>query len=305
MAFALPPLPQQEPTWPQMQAWWQQFKEAIETQENTQDDLIQQILDAQATADEALTTAQARMPAIAPILVTADSAGTVNPGQLPRAVQFRRYDLTTDVTASSSWSATLLTGSATFSMGAATGILEITALATSATIEVQSVRDGVTLTAVFEVDKENSAGSGGSGGGSSSSDSSLASFNSTTHAAISDELTVTAGASGVVTLTAADLILATAAAAPAGTFGAYGKWQWDSTGGGVWVDLAAEQANIEPAVVTALGGPYYEMEVGYLTANDSKTGLVAASSHKFRFMARNSSGTRTMYLYGTVSAVGS
>jgi hypothetical protein len=305
MAFALPPLPQQEPTWPQMQAWWQQVIQAVETQENTQDDLIQQILDAQATADEALTTAQARMPAISPIIVTADSAGTVNPGQLPRSVQFRRYDLTTDVTASSDWSATLLTGSATFSMGAATGILEITALATSATIEVQSVRNGVTLTVVFEVNKENSAGSGGSGGGSSASDSSLSSFNSASHAAVSDELTVVAGAGGIVTLTAADLIVATNATAPDGVFAVYGQWQWDSTGAGAWVDLAAEQASDPHATVDPLGGPYYQMEPGYLTANDSKTGLVAASSHKFRFMARNSSGTRTMYLSGTVSAVGS
>jgi hypothetical protein len=302
VALSLPPLPNGQPIvdpstgLPSLAftVYWQQFKTAIEDADAIQGQALIDIQTALTNAGIALTTAQARMPALAPILVTADSAGTVNPGQLPRSVQFRRYDLTTDVTATSTWSATLLTGSATFSMGAATGILEITALATSATIEIQSVRDGVTLTVVFEVNKENAAGSGGSGGGSSASDSGLASFNSATHAAISDELTVTAGAGGIVTLTAADLVLATAAASPAGTFGVYGKWQWDSTGGGVWVDLAAEQANIEPAVVTALGGPYYEMEVGYLTANDSKTGLVAASSHKFRFMARNSSGTRTM-----------
>lgn len=305
MAFSLPPLPPTEPRWSDFQAWWQQVIEAIQTQETIQDQALVDIQTALTNSGIALTTARARMPALASITVTADSGGTVNPGQLPRAVQFTRYDLTTDVTSSSVWSATLLTGSASFSIGAGTGILEITALGASSTIEVQSVRDGATLTAVFQVNKQNGAGGGASGGGTSASDSSLSSFNSASHAAVSDELSVTAGTTGVVTLTAADLVVTPDAIAPTGAFAVYGKWQWDSTGGGVWVDVAAEAINTVTAEVTDLGGGSFYIEDGALTVNTSKTGLVAASVHKFRFLARNNSGTRTIYLSGTVSAAGS
>ncbi len=145
---------------------------------------------------------------------------------------------------------------------------------------------------------------GGSGGGTAASDNTLAAFNSASHAAISDELTVVAGAGGVVTLTADSLAVSTAAAAPAGPFKVYGKWQWDSTGGGVWVDVGTEDASSPDAEVENFGG-FYGVTAGSLTSSEAKTGLVALSSHKFRFLARNDSGVRTMYLSGTVSAVGS
>jgi hypothetical protein len=81
-------------------------------------------------------------------------------------------------------------------------------------------------------------GGGGGGGGSTESTSIFADINSTSHAEVC-ALTVTAGSGGVVTL-AAPLYVTTAEALPVGALKVYGKWQWDSTGGGVWVDLAAE-----------------------------------------------------------------
>lgn len=285
--------------------YWQRHCQAIEEADAIQAQALLDIQTALTNAGIALTTARARMPALAPITITANSSGTVDTGQLPRAAQFRRYELTTDVTTTSTWSATLLTGSATFSIGAATGILTITALAASSTIEVTSVRDGVTLTAVLVVNKVNAPAGGASGGGTSASDSSFASFNSASHAPVSDELTVTAGSGGTVTLTAANLVVSTAAAAPAGSFPVLGKWEWDSTGGGVWVDVGTEDANTIDCSVDDLGGGSFLMSEGSLTSNEVKSGLVALSSHKFRFSARNNAGTRTMYLAGTVNAAGS
>lgn len=67
MAFDLPRLPLFQPqSWDELagfmaslQIWWQQVVEAIETQETTQDDLLAQIIAAQATAAAAQTTADA------------------------------------------------------------------------------------------------------------------------------------------------------------------------------------------------------------------------------------------------------
>lgn len=62
MSIRLPRLPQQEPTWDQMQLWWQTVVEAIEAQEERQDAAIADIEAAQAAAtaaQEAAETAQA------------------------------------------------------------------------------------------------------------------------------------------------------------------------------------------------------------------------------------------------------
>ena len=145
---------------------------------------------------------------------------------------------------------------------------------------------------------------GGSGGGTSASSTYFTSFNSTSPAPVSDVLTATAGSSGTVTLKADNLAISTAPVGPAGSFPVYGKWQWDSTGAGVWVDVGTEDINADTVLVTEVSG-YYSVESGILLSTETKTGLTPASSHKFRFVARNSAGTRTMYLTGTISAVGS
>ncbi len=296
--FDIPPLPAGQPIADQngqptlaFALYWQQLVENLETT----------IIDIQTTLD----IASARMPEVAPIIVTANSGGVVNPGQLPRYIPFKRFKLNTDVTTAAAWSATILSGSATYSMGAATGVLEITALVASTSFEITSVHDGVTLTAVLVVTKQNAAAAAPSGGGSTATDSALLSFNSATHAAVSVELSVVAGSAGTVTLTAADLIVTTDAIGPPGFFDVFGKWQWDSTGAGAWVDVGTEDASDPDASVTLLGPGMYETDDGTLTSNEVKTGLVAASTHKFRLMARNASGTRTMYLSGTATAVGS
>ncbi len=296
MSFTLPRLPQTLPNYGQAQIWWQQVVEKIESQETIQDQALADI-------QTALTAAFSRQPDVPPVTVQADYTGAVTAGQLPRNIAIKRYYNMTDVTASSAWSLTTLTGTITATIGAATGLLVVTALGTTATLQVTSVRSGVTLTSVVTVTKVLApAPSGGSGGGTSASDSSFTSINAAAHVAISDELTVTAGSAGTVTLTA-PLGVSTAAFAPNGAFAVFGKWQWYD--GAVWVDLGTEvQSSPDTTVFFGDLGERYT-EDGSISVPSSKTGLVAASSHKFRLMARNSTGTRTMTFYGTATAVGS
>jgi hypothetical protein len=72
MAFDLPLLPQFEPTWPQMQVWWQQVVEALKEQETAQDELIQALADAVAAIQAAQDAADAANAAAA----AADAAAT-------------------------------------------------------------------------------------------------------------------------------------------------------------------------------------------------------------------------------------
>jgi hypothetical protein len=57
VTIRLPRLPQQEPTWDQMQLWWQTVVEAIEAQEERQDEAIAAIEAAQNAAAEAVAAA--------------------------------------------------------------------------------------------------------------------------------------------------------------------------------------------------------------------------------------------------------
>ena len=275
-------LPSGKPT-QTMQRWWERVCEEIEFGRSRMDDIQNQI-------------------------VKADHAGVVLTGELPRNITCKRYFLETDVTTSSTWSVSVTSGSIGTSIGAATGALTLSAvsgtIAAVSVVKVTSVRQGLTLTKSFTVTRvDNSPPASGGGGGTSASDSTFNSINSTTHAAISDELTVTVGSAGTVTLSA-PLSVRTAAASPSGTFEVFMKWQWWD--GAAWVDLAAEVAsNPDCEVVFESEINTYLTFAGSISVPDSKTGLAASSSQKFRLMARNASGTRTMTFTGTASAVAS
>ena len=311
--FSIPPLPPEQPPWGQFQVWWQQVKLAIETNETSQNTLLAQIIAAQtaataaqATATTAQTTASANMPDVPTASIACDSAGTPNTGQLPKNIGVKRYNGTTDVTAAAAWSQATFSGTITCTVGAATGVLNITAMASnSAVVTVTSVHNGITLSRKVTINKAlAAAATTGTGGGTSSSTSTFNAINSSTHADISGTLTVTVGSVGTVTLSA-PLYVDTANSGTAANYPVFGKWQWDSTGAGAWTDLATEvQSNPDCAIVAEGAGVYSEYS-GTLTCSASKTGLAAASSQKFRLVARNGSGTRSMTFSGTASGVGS
>jgi len=285
VTLKLPPLPSVQPEWGQFQVWWQQIKTILETQETLQD------------------LALASLSEVAPITITADYQGTVDANQLPYEVAIKRFYGDTDVTTDTAWSVATTTGDITASIGAATGILSISDVGTSGTLTVSSDYNGVIKTRLVPVTLTLSApptsSGGGTGGGTTSSDTTFNSISSTSHTAISDELTVTVSSSGTVTLSAS-LLVRTNRAAPTGTFPVKGKWQWWD--GAAWVDLAAEVES-DPDCEVTQPETIYEIQPGDLTVNDSKSGLGAGSSQKFRLMARNTSGTRTMSFSGTASAV--
>ncbi len=184
-------------------------------------------------------------------------------------------------------------------------LADIQTALTNAGIAIGLANSGIALTQAITAANAAPPPSGGTGGGTSASSNALASFNTATHAVVSPVLTVTAGAAGTVTLTASNLAVTTAAELPVGTYPVLGKWQWDSTGADVWVDVGIEDVGGVAAEVESFGGGYFGVNPGSLDSNEAKTGLTPATVHKFRFMARNQSGTRTMYLTGTVSGVGS
>lgn len=273
-------------TGPSFRRAWQRLVEALEAQELAQD------------------IALASMGDIAAVTIAADYAGTVNAGQLPKNVYATRLYGTTDVTTASTWSFTVDSGAITATIGAATGVLNITALAASSVVTITSVYGGITKSRKLTVTKQlGAAPSSGSGGGTSASVSTFTSFSSTAFTTVSDVLTVTTGTVGQVALTA-PLTVTTGSAAPAGTFPVYGIWQWDSTGGGVWVDLGASVVSSPNCYVTLTSGAYDATD-GAISIAYTKTGLPASSSQKFRLQAANDTATRAMYLSGTASAVGS
>lgn len=282
----LPRLPRGEGLWtdsgkptPRMQRLWEELCENIEAGRSRMDDILTQT-------------------------VYADHAGTVLAGQLPITLTAKRYFNEVDVTTSATWSISVRSGSATVSIGAATGVVTISAVgAASTVVRVTSVRNALTLYKDFIIVRSDASPPAGSGGGTSASDSTLASISSATHAAISDELTVTTGSAGQVDLSA-PLTVRTAAESPDGTFEVHGKWEWYN--GAAWEDVAAEVAsNPDCSVVYESETGAYLVSAGTLSVVTAKTGLAASSSEKFRLMARNASGTRTMTFSGTASAVAS
>lgn len=74
MAFTLPRLPPTQPSWEQMQIWWQQVVEAVEGQEANQDALLAQILAAEAAAAAAAADAAAAQSTANTAQSTADTA---------------------------------------------------------------------------------------------------------------------------------------------------------------------------------------------------------------------------------------
>jgi hypothetical protein len=278
---------------------WDKVCTKIEEIFEEQQDQIDELADIIAAIATAQLTADARMPDVPGIIVRADAAGTVEADELPRNVQYTRWNAAADVTASSAWTRTLLSGNADSTIGAATGLLEITGPTNlvDSVIRITSVRDSITLMSDFPITKL-SAGApiaGGSGGGTTATDTSFGSISSTSHAAISDELTVTVGAGGNVDLLA-NLSVRTALGADA-TLPTYAifKW-WD---GAAWADVGTETASSPDT--EDFGSQVYP---GQISIDTQMTGLTPAATEKFQLYARNDAGARTMTFTGTASATG-
>lgn len=258
---------------------------------------------AQASATVATFEGQSIMPDLSTVSVYADHTGTVTPSnQLPLNIVAKRLLGSDDVTPSAAWSFAVLSGSVTATIGAATGILNVTALGASGLVEITSDYAGVSLSRRFLIDKAIGDPPPSSGAGSSSAyDSTIGSTNSVSYgAANAGPLTLTAGASGNVDL-AAPLQVTTASASPDESLYAQGKWQW-RVPAGAWADVSTEVISAVPVLVVDEGGGSYSAGQGSITINDQKTGLTPTTVYEFQLLLRNDSGTRTLSYIGTASA---
>jgi hypothetical protein len=278
------------------QRWQQSTVEQIEGQEAIQDQMLADIATALEQAGIALDLAGALMPDIPPITVLADYTGTVLSGQLPRNVTAERYDGETNVTTSSAWTAQTLSGSITYTIGAATGIVNITAVGSSAVIEVTSEYNDISRSRKLVVTKQLQDPPVSGSGTTSDSDSTILTTDSTSYVGVqAGPLTLTCGASGEVELTA-PLSTLSAATTP-GLYGCAGKWQVSAAGAGVWTDVDTEIEGEDSEVMdpwTTLGAT--------ITVNQTATGLTPASDYDFQLLLRNTDTTDFMYYYGTATA---
>jgi hypothetical protein len=243
--------------------------------------------------------------------ITADSTGAIKTGQLPRGSNYTAKAGNTDYTTSGTWSVSTTSGSATATIGAATGILSLTALGTvNATLSIQYTYGPIVRNydvSLKRVDDPPTNSGGGSGGGSGSGASTTTLGNTTGTSydltnAVSAIISAAAGATGKVNLAAPLAFLRNSAAT--GATGAAGKWQWRVVGGS-FADVTTEVASNWNASSNAGDGSY---EDGALTVNQSKTGLTTGTLYEFRFCWRDVvvSGTaaRIYRSGGTLTATG-
>jgi hypothetical protein len=242
--------------------------------------------------------------------------GSDKDGQLPKTPQFKIITAAgVALTAGVTWTYTVTEGTvngftsasgAQAMAGAGTGTLTLTSLGTAtATIEIKGVVAGRTYVMPVRLAKKFDpppASGGGGSGGTSASDSSLSNVGSTTWSAISNELTITI-ATGATTaaLSASGLALTPIASGSIGSWNVEMKWQRNVSG--TWTDIGST-ANSDPdPFLESESGIYYPQE-GAITCGATDTSLTGGASYTYRLVGRLSSGTKTIYVAGTASAVG-
>lgn len=269
---------------PYVETWSQRVAEQIEAQ------------------FDSVFAALASMGDLADVHVQADYTGAINADQLPLNVIAKRYTGETDNSADAVWSFTTDNGGITATIDG--GVLTITDVAATERVTITSVYGDVAKSRSFTVYLDTSSPpSTGTAGGTSASDSTFSTFNSETHAAVSDELSVTIGSAGQAQLSA-PLNVLTASVAPAGAFPVYLIWRhWN---GASWDDVGTESLSSPNCVVDQdeISGAYFRAS-GRVSASQTVTGLTASATEKFQLYARNDAGTRTMSLNGTASVVAS
>jgi len=250
---------------------------------------------------------------IADVVIYADSGGTVKTGELPRDVGITASSGLASVTTAGTWSRTVTTG-VTCTIGAATGILNITALSSSEVyIPISFTYSGVTRTGTVHVAREDdpptqpSGGSSGGGTGTTASTTTLQNATATTYGtAESAILTVEAGTAGKVQCTAPVGYKRTPGTA-AGLTGAFGKWQWRVLAGS-WADITTEVADTNNAETIVNAGDPTQNTLGSISVTHTKTGLTAGTQYEFKFLWRKvdvSGDVDNIYrLGGTLTADG-
>jgi hypothetical protein len=237
----------------------------------------------------------------AEVVVQADSGGVPVSGVLPKTVGYKFWRNGVDVSASTTWSVSITSGTMTASISSA-GLLSIDASSgtlTSGKVEITGAYNGTTRKLVVLVTK--SVASASSGASTlNASVSCFGSTNSTTQSGITNGiLVVNTGASGQVVLTAS-VTTNVASAVATGTYPVYLQFQrWN---GSAWVAIGTEVLNDTAASRDNVGETY----PGSSSFTYTATGLGANQTGlQFRLAARRSTGTVSVSIGGQLTAAGS
>lgn len=259
---------------------------------------------------EVLAETSRHEPADTSTVFTANFAATLDAGQLPRNIQFRRVSAGIDVSADATWSVVSQGAITGGTVTVANGVVTIPSGVTvplSTSIVVQSVLDGVQIRSSISVSRmDSSTPSGGTGGGTAVTDSIFDTVSGTALTAISDLMTVKTGTAGQLSFSAPLSIFAELAS-PDGQFGAVAQWRYRPIGGSF--SNAGAQASS-----TASANVFYDPDLdvyfataGAINAAATVTGLTASTEYEVQlFAARvSSSPTKVISFGGTASVIGS
>lgn len=257
-----------------------------------------------ATKPENNSDVTSAITGVAEIIIQCDHLGVASTGQLTKVTNYKLLRQGTDVTATTTWSRTLLSGTATSTITG--GSLSISAITTDAVFRLTGVYGGTTRTLDVKVTRILALPPPPSGSGTTQSGGASGTVNSTTAVVIAGPFTINVGSAGQAQLTASSIGFSTTDASPVGTFGLIAQWQeWN---GSAWVGLGTENSETLGAII-ALDPEfsfYYHEQLGEITTNYTRTGLTANSTgHQFRLVGRLPSGTRARYPYNSTSATGS
>lgn len=258
---------------------------------------------------------QATLDGVAPVTLYADYLGVFLVDQLPYNFGVVRRKGGEDVSSSTTWSivsqAGITGGTVTISSTGGVSIPTGISMASTASILIRSVRDGVTLETTVGVTKvtEPAPATGGTGGTTSVTDSVLTGVSTTSFTDVSDVMTVQTGSSGQIQF-AADL---STTAAKTGELidtpesNVQIKWQYRAIGG-TFADVAsAVDSNPDVRVYEDVDLGKILIQPGAVNSSPLLTGLSASTNYEVKLVGRRTSSTptKTINFTGTASAVGS
>lgn len=241
------------------------------------------------------------------VAFTANYAGVLDGGQLPKNIALKRFQITTDATTSATWAIDSQGGVTGGTLTVVDGVVTIpsgVSIPAATEILVSSDYDGVVIVSRIALTRTNGAAPPGSSGGTTVSDSTFTSVSGTSLTAISDLMTVKTGTGGQLDFSA-PLEIYAPAASPDGVFGAIGQWRYRPVAGSF--SDAGTQADEAFAATVELESGVYFAGAGYIDISATVTGLTASTDYEVQlFAARDgASPTKTISFGGTASVTGS
>lgn len=245
------------------------------------------------------------------ISFAADYTGTLKTGQLSRTFSYKLMKGSTDVTSSAAWSIVGTPVGGSFAVGAATGIVTVSAItASTGKFVLRWTYAAVSKDVTVEFSRADDAppfstGSSGNPGTSGTASMGTSTNSSSYGTAYSDAFTCVAGTAGQIALSAS--LSTSLDTSTNGNYSDTGYATFELRPiGGSWADVGSEMAGNIAATVSKIGATY-EGDVGSLDIARTKTGLTAGSSYEARLKARkaNSGVNQTLNFGGTLSGVGS